>query len=679
MRLRMMTLAAASILALSVVPARGAERPFYRDVQLHLSGGLFRGGDPAEKADIQLYLGVQPAEGANWQWNKHLMGWAGRKMVGWVDDRSRSYNQMDHFGTVTAVRDDGTKIQLETELTINPDPWVSGGKATYALELVREKDGKIAGTFTGTFNGKELKGTVRGTQRDSPWPSPDAKYAMHRPGEHPRLIFRSSDLAQLRARAKTDEGRAILARLDAILEKPWTLWHPMGYAFKYQLTGDEQWAKKARQEIDAARKGRQQQDGRYSYTRPGGKLRAGSSYAAIAMAYDLCYDALEPEYRRALASEIQKKVWGELAYRTGGGQHSPRSNHYGAWQGGAGTAILAITGDEGTDPDIIDAANRLFRQRAKRAFYDGYGSKAYFFEGHHCGRLSTNTGLSSYLQALRVARGEDWITNYEPAQWLLTKWVYELVRSNGRCENLQRGMYARNFERGGMSSGGDFAQSLGICPDAHKPAVMWTYNHVVEPGEAMTYDAINYPHRAVYAFVNWPIELAAERPDRVLPRVFHDKLAEYYIFRSGWRGEGDIIVTAIGGEKRPFIKPDVLVLGRGVRTAFPIDFPHLRDAKLTTHEDGSAVLSAGGTSMAVDYSGLSGAPLVLAATGPGAGARVKGVSRDVKITTHTVDGRQITIMLFAAEDAPEIRADGQSIGIGKRVIRFDKEALLLQR
>ena len=252
------------------------------------------------------------------------MGWAGKKMVGWEVDASRAFCAMDHYGMITKVSGTTGNVRLALDVTVNSDPWVKGGAGTYVLELNRDGE-KVAGTFSGTFNGTAVTGAAAGTIRQQPWPSKDAKYSMHAPGEHPRLIFRTGDLQALRARAATPEGKALLARLDTVLEKPWTLWHPMGYAFKNQITGNEKWAVKAKEEMDATRQGRQQKDSRYSYTRPGGRLRAGSSYASMAMTYDLLYDWLEPNYRAGLAKEIQDKVWGQLAYKTSGGQHSPRS------------------------------------------------------------------------------------------------------------------------------------------------------------------------------------------------------------------------------------------------------------------------------------------------------------------------------------------------------------------
>lgn len=652
---------------------------FHHLVTVMLEGGI-QPPDDDRPRDLELYLGRKDG-----QWDRHPMGWAGRDFDGWTERRERAHSQIDHEGKLRQVSEDGPRIRLVVDMTIHPDPWVPGGEAEYEIELHREGN-SLSGTFTGTYEGRQVEGKATGHIAEKPWPSPVEGRRPAAPGEHPRLLFRKDDLPALRERAATPEGKAMLEQLRRLLGSTeqvpgpgqaigsYTNWHGTGYGLLYQLTGEQKYADLAREAVEMAMGGVPDRDRRYGFARPGGKLRAGSSYSAVALAYDLCYEAWDEDFRIKVAQAIQEKVFsstgqGDLAFNTGGGQHSPRSNHYAAWNGGAGMAILAITGDPGTDPEIIDRANRLFRQRVRRALWDGYGDRAYFFEGHHCGRLSSNTGLFEYLSALRTAAGEDWIANYEAAHWLLTKWVYELNRSGGRLENLQRGMYAANsFGRTGHSTGGDFSQGFAIAPREHIPAILWIYHNIVEPGEQNTYDSLVWPHRGVHAFVHWPTDVEPKNPAEVLPTTLHDRIAEYFIFRSGWTAEGDIIVTLVGGERRPFAKANVLLLGRGIRTEFPGRWIDLREAELLSDGRTHAVVG-GDHPFGVDFSGASGAELLIVAAGVDGRARDRSSGdHATRTTTVTVGDQSFTVLTLHKGEAPEVRADGRRLRVGGQTV-----------
>src|SRR5437868_1781993 len=109
---------------------------------------------------------------------------------------------------------------------------------------------------------------------ETPWPAPVPGFKAPQPGEHPRLLFRKSDLPRLRQQAQTPEGKAILERLRQSLngsdgkslptvfnpEKgsipndgsgtfaaraplgTYTFSHIVGYGLLYQLTGDKHYA-----------------------------------------------------------------------------------------------------------------------------------------------------------------------------------------------------------------------------------------------------------------------------------------------------------------------------------------------------------------------------------------------------------------------------------------------------
>jgi hypothetical protein len=653
------------------------------DVSLALPGALFHAkSDQRTPADLHLTLGRFP----DGTWDAHVIGWAGtRRGAEGALDKVNLFNHMDHDGTVTATGDDAA-LTLDVELRVNDDPWVKGGPARYRIALTREGErlrGTYTGTFRDTAVNGHASGRIAAAPWPSAWgdraPAAPGEHPrlLFRAADVPRLKARAATpagqamLARLRDQlgggtalpAARQRATAAYGGGDGKLpDGAYTLAHGMGYGLLWQLTGERSYADLARQAVDLARAGLRDRDQRYAWVRPGGKLRAGYAVWCIAAAYDLCYDAWPEDYRRQLAADIQGKVagggipaptpeevarltgsaataaagagsddddtalaepvGGDLLFATLGGQHAPMSNHYGAWIGGGGAALLAIRGDPGTDDALIARANRIFLARAKRCLDVGFGDRAFFFEGHHGGRISTNTGFAFYLNALRSVEGLDLVASSEAAQWLLVKWTVELTRSGGALGAPERGIYAHNtWTRDGQSFGGDFAHGFSLVPDALRPAVLWHYRNVVMQGAADDFDARRWPHRAVDAFVHWPLDIEPRHPDGLVPRVLVDRRAQYLAVRGGWseRGEDPVIAIHAG---------QAIAVGWGFRATPGITLPPF--ARVTDLGPQQAVLIRGGTRAAwIDASGATGAPIAIAlvsgltdaAPAPAAGAQ----------------------------------------------------------
>jgi hypothetical protein len=299
-------------------------------------------------------------------------------------------------------------------------------------------------------------------------------------------------------------------------------------------------------------------------------------------------------------------------------------------------ALLGLRGDPEVDAAKIEDLLAKVVHNAKREIVQGYGKRGYYYEGHHCGRLSSNTGLIPFIQAYRVAAGQDLVANCDNARWLTFKWVYEFVDEGTNYAYNSRGMYRRDFDRHGMSSGGDFAHGFGICPEEYKPYVLWLYNRILEPG-AKTYDMLSVPFRAPYALANWPFDLAEKCPDGSIPRTLFDEGPGYFVFRNGWKEKGNVVVTALmgstpGGGRGMARGGSVEVCGHGIRYVLPGMFFTSKPTYRNLCDDGSGVISGialdgvemksatgpiprGITSLAVDFSGASGADLLVAMVG----------------------------------------------------------------
>ena len=174
--------------------------------------------------------------------------------------------------------------------------------------------GMAVAVFGGVGNAAEPAGAC---------PTPVPGFVPPAPGEHPRLFFRKAELPAIKARAATEDGKRIVARLRFLLDgangdqmpelyndcpkienrdhapssvdnaplgKAFTLWHPAGYGMLWQLTGEKKYADLSRKCVEKMFDGQRDRASMYSVVDPHGGLRAGPSVGALAMAYDLNFD-----------------------------------------------------------------------------------------------------------------------------------------------------------------------------------------------------------------------------------------------------------------------------------------------------------------------------------------------------------------------------------------------------
>jgi hypothetical protein len=573
-------------------------------------------------------------------------------------------------------------------------------------------------------------------QEPKPWPAPVKGWAPLEPGEHPRLVFRKADLPALRKRAERPEGKVIVERTKKQVEAPFSTWHAAGAAFLYQVTGDKAWADKAFQFAEMTLMGQKNPDDRYTW--PGnGQLRAGPCLSGMGLAYDMAYDGWTDEQRKKVAAGIMaNSYFDEIPTKP---RHCPGCNHWGAHQGGCGIAVIALKDDPGVPKEKIDQYLEAIVGNIKRAILEGHGKFGYYYEGHHCGRLADNTGMNMFIQAYRTACGQDLVTGCSNAEWLLTKWVYEFVDHGTNYTYNSRGMYRGEFGRVGMSSGGDFAHGFGICPDAHKPAVLWLYDRIIEPGEK-TYDIVSHPHRAPYALANWPFDVPERNPGEMFPQSRYEEGPGYCVFRNGWQDKGNIVVTALlgstpGGGRGMACGGSVEVCGMGMKYVFPGIFFLTRLTHSQFAEDGSGVISAvlldnaadgkakaiidlgkAPTSLAVDFSKASGADLLVAQVGTQVGFQTgywldiqKAVIKDMKDDTgyftkttclqagaggdmdaleedllggaaasgQKSKGLTWYVMTLQKGAAPSVAMDGGKVKVGGQTLSFDGKKITL--
>lgn len=297
---------------------------------------------PAFRMDVQLrdavVKGARGEAGSN-PLLLHLMR---------IDDRwervygiAGSFNIATHTGFVTDSAVSDAEVKLTVEMNVYGDPWVPGGRAKYNI-LLRKKAGHFfEGSYEGTFRGLPVKGAADGTRLPPAVRISDAN-APIQPGEHPRILFRKSELPVLREKAKTEFGKAVLAKMtDGI-----------GLGVQYQLTGDKSLAEKSQAYVEKLLNG---DNGAiyYPYDHHGMSFW-GPAWEQVAVAYDLCYDAWTDEFRKRC--ERYLVLWGNrILYQrpmfNAQGQYDFGNSDEGAWlYYGVALGGLALWGEKGPEP-----------------------------------------------------------------------------------------------------------------------------------------------------------------------------------------------------------------------------------------------------------------------------------------------------------------------------------------
>lgn len=558
---------------------------------------------------------------------------------------------------------------------------------------------------------------LHAAESGSVWPAVIKDWVAPAPGEHPRLFFRKGDLPDLRKRAETAEGKAILARLRFLLNgsdgesmpevfntatdgyqqdgtkfppgKTFTLWHGVGYGMLYQLTQDKKYAALGRQCVQKALDGQRDKDDRYSFVKPPEFLRAGPAVGAIAMAYDLCYDGWDDDFRKTVAIALQDYSHKATKPGKGDGQITlermalspfmkPGSNHYAPQVGGAGLAVLALKGDPGVDDAKLAKFLEGVEKQIVKVLTEGFGERGYFHEHPGPGQIASDTAFVPMLQAMKNAGGKDYTANRPNAKWLALRWPMWLLSQGGKPiypNPHPDGSYGTEyFSRAPtISRSGQFAQGFGLLSESEKSAMLWSYKTFVEPEEekayaqflngAASFDAIEYPHRAVLALVNWPIGVVPQNPEMVLPKAVGDSIMGHYVMRNRWKDENDIIVSVLIGARPDKGGQSVQIWGMGQRATLG-GFPKAKASFWQPQNDGSAVLTAAGTSIGVDYSKASGAEALVVMSGPGAKAGTS--TGKIKAKSFTVG--DTTFHLLILGDAAEPKMEGDKLTIGAQSI-----------
>ena len=490
---------------------------------------------------------------------------------------------------------------------------------------------------------------------------------------------------------------------NKVLDTPgiYTIGHAAGYGLLYQLTGDRKYAEFGRQCFEKALEGVGDRDGRYGFRNPGGPLRAGPSVGWYAVGYDLCYDgwdaAARAKYGRAIAeySEesacLRENITSDLDVLARGSRYldsdfertvgtPPGSNHFGMQVGGASLALLAVSGEKWVDQKHVNRLLAIAEQSMIRNLAEGFGDGGFFAEGDGTGSMSSQIAYLSAVQAWKNAVGKDFVNVERPNVRMLTlKWIYQTVVRSGKPDFWPiRGSYAGNtWARRGLSGAGYFAIGIGAVSREHQAAMKWYYDRFLAESDAAADHPCDtasvYPHLAVSAFVNWPTEMKGRNPAELLPLCYRDSKRGFYVWRNRWKDANDTVISVLLNPTKGyggylFSEPDRSLhlnsMGEHVKWGRSAEgkpkywwaSPKGRSSSLTLSD---------GTCIAVDFTGASGADVMLVTTGKADGQTVD------------VGGTKLTFYFPTTKEPPEVKVDRATVVVGKQLISIKDGNLVL--
>lgn len=227
---------------------------------------------------------------------------------------ARDYNMAFHRGSVISSTQSGDEITLHVGLRFTGDPWKPGGQGEYRINLTRSGEGEYEGSYEGEFNHRPRSGKVTAQLYA---PTVEAGHEPLAMGEHPRLLFRQSELPALREKLATPFGQAALERMKSSD-------HPVTQGLLYQLTGEVKYAEKAIAEAEAYLAGKSRASGAFRLMAP-----LAERVEVLAYVYDLCQDVMSEDYKaryRAWVADTAFQIYFAPASLTRTNWHAV-SNH----------------------------------------------------------------------------------------------------------------------------------------------------------------------------------------------------------------------------------------------------------------------------------------------------------------------------------------------------------------
>jgi hypothetical protein len=332
--------------------------------------------------------------------------------------------------------------------------------------------------------------------------------------DHPRLLFDAKDVPALREKIKQEPFKSMVAKLQADLDKDEWANNPSDMTraydlsviaqragFLYVLTGDDKFAKKARELV--AQRIADKKDWANGGTKGLALYWHGSR---VALTYDFCAGApsWDKEFCATVSAALKKQ--GDVIQKAGdsGQNASPASN----WQGsryGAGGLCLLATDEEVPAADIEACYSRVVR------FLDaniGNNDKSRGWNSEGLGY--TYFPMGNYVGPFGVAmarRFPDKDIRKMPA----TRWTYWTTFA-ALLKTANYGTIRPDFgdDNAGTTGEGAYGLAFYYAPEALLPGIKYVYDRFWGLAGEKNFDSARAG--TIYSILYYPANLAEKEP-----------------------------------------------------------------------------------------------------------------------------------------------------------------------
>ncbi|MFC1462825.1 hypothetical protein ACFLQU_04385, partial [Verrucomicrobiota bacterium] len=388
-----------------------------------------------------------------------------------------------------------------------------------------------------------------------PWPEPVKGHVPLKPGEHPRLIFRKTDVPILRKRARTPAGKAIMERFMQVIDytahnpEPGQdpnsrfkvdSWPGIGFGFAYQMTGEQKYADRARDLIDAKFFKRRQIHGQ--------DIHHGPQAMGLALTFDLCYEGWNEEFRQKCVDELWQRAQELITGTAGGGRMGGLnlaywSNHNGIRVAGAGLAALAVLHEKTSEGTVLDKQAMAIADEAaydQRGWLrDGLGGGAWFMEGMFYKGMTIVRGLGPHLVAHAVATGNR-IDAGELGDF--TAVGHFLEAAPGKLFTTHKSLFPSYAINQDNLEEVIWTTLLFTVPDDMIPGVKYLHTRNVGFQGSKTF-GLDRGCYAPYLMTFYPFDVEERPPAESFRWISPDPVNGHWVFRPVWKDENDVLLT----------------------------------------------------------------------------------------------------------------------------------------